>query len=390
MQIHRKIQTKLKEYSNQFRVVTILGPRQAGKTTLCKMTFPKHRYVSLENPEQRVLATSDPKTFLARFPSPVIIDEIQKVPELLSWIQGIVDENPHAKGQFVLTGSHRPLLKQSITQSLAGRTVLLTLLPLSFAELEGEGLCESSDPSDWILRGFLPEIYSAKLDPTPAYRAYTQTYVERDVRQLIQIRDQTAFERFLKLIAGRVGQLLNQNSLASDVGVSPNTINEWISVLEASFIIFRAIPYFKNFGKRLVKAPKLYFNDVGLAAYLLGLSSADQVARDPLYGQLFENLVMADALKNMLNLGEDRPIYFYRDSHGKEIDLLLQMGSKHQPIEIKSSATFNPSLTKTLSWYMKVMKDETENPTLVFAGETGALPSGIHGLNFKELAKLFV
>lgn len=387
MHISRDMKATLLKYSLKFRVVTLLGPRQSGKTTLCQKTFPRHRYVSLENPEIRALAQEDPKTFFNRFSSPLVIDEIQKVPELLSWIQGLVDEKAQAKGQFILTGSHQPLLRQSVAQSLAGRTAILTLLPLTFSEIAKQD--RTSDPAYWIWKGFLPEIYSSQLDPTTTYRAYSQTYVERDVRQLIQVRDQTAFERFLKLIAGRVGQLLNQNSLATDVGVTPNTIAEWLSVLEASFILFRAIPYFKNFGKRLVKAPKIYFTDVGFAAYLLGLASPELVSRDPLYGQLFENLVIVEALKSKLNQGIDGDIYFYRDSHGNEIDLLNSKGSIHQPIEIKSSATYNASLVKGLKRYRKSIGEEAQDPTLIYAGESGELPEGIIGLNYRETGNLF-
>ncbi|MCB0391786.1 MAG: ATP-binding protein [Bdellovibrionales bacterium] len=386
MFIARKIKVKLLELSGQFRIVTLLGPRQAGKTTLCKKVFPNYAYYSLENPEHRSFAQQDPKTFLTKNSQPLIIDEIQKVPELLSWLQGIVDENPEKKGQYILTGSHQPLLRQSVSQSLAGRTAILTLLPLSFEELSKSAKKEVR-PEFWIHKGFLPEIHSEGLNSTDSYRAYTQTYVERDVRQLIQVRDQTTFERFLKLVAGRVGQLLNQNSLASDVGVSPNTINEWLSVLESSFIIFRAIPYHKNFGKRLVKSPKIYFNDIGLATYLLGLTTPEQVSRDPLYGQLFENLVVAEILKKQLNEGHSGQIYFYRDSHGNEIDVLHPRGTKHQPIEIKSSATYNSDLIKGLKKYIKSIGEEATLPTLIYSGDTGPLPQGVNGYNFIDSNK---
>ena len=235
-EIKRTLQEILEQDAKTFRIVTILGPRQAGKTTLAKMTFKNHKYVSLEDPENRELATSDPKTFLRRFHPPAILDEVQRVPELLSYIQGLVDEKPDNKGQFILTGSHQPLLREKIAQSLAGRTSILTLYPLSFNEVLSHDPSIADDSADnWIYRGFMPEIYRAGLNPTRAYQAYAQTYVERDVRQLIQVKEQLTFERFLKLLAGRIGQLVNFDSLASDVGVSPKTIRNWISVLEASF-----------------------------------------------------------------------------------------------------------------------------------------------------------
>ena len=290
------MQERLEEDAKAFRIVTILGPRQAGKTTLAKMTFKNHNYVSLEEPEMRELATSDARTFLRRYHAPVVIDEVQRVPDLLSYIQSQVDEKPDEKGQCVLTGSHQPLLREQIAQSLAGRTSILTLYPLSFREILLHDRSFAEDTTqNWIYRGFMPEIYRADLNPTRFYQAYAQTYVERDVRQLVQVKEQLVFERFLKLLAGRIGQLLNFDSLASDVGVSAKTIRNWISVLEASFIVFRLPPYYKNLGKRPVKTPKIYFTETGLATYLLGIETPEQVERDPLYGNLFENMVVVNS-----------------------------------------------------------------------------------------------
>lgn len=388
IEIPRLLKRQLQADAQQFRVVTLLGPRQAGKTTLTKMAFPDYRYASLEDLENRQLATEDPNTFLKRFSPPVILDEIQRTPHLLSAIQGIVDEHPNKKGQFVLTGSHQPLLREKISQSLAGRTSLLTLYPLSLIEILNHfNHREEERPWEWIYRGFLPEIYRSQLDPTRVYQAYVQTYLERDVRQLIQIKEQIAFERFLKLIAGRVGQLVNFDSLATDVGVSPKTVHEWVSVLEASFILFRLPPYFKNIGKRLVKTPKLYFTDVGLAAYLLGIDSSAQIERDPLYGLLFENLVVMELVKARLNRAKNPDLYFYRDSHGKEVDVLAQVGRKLLPIEIKTSASPASHLLKNLEYFQKAIV-KTEG-FLIHTGRSGPISKEIQGLNFLESALVY-
>jgi uncharacterized protein len=384
-EIKRLLEGPLREDAKSFRVVTVLGPRQAGKTTLTKMAFPKYRYVSLEELDNRELASTDPKTFLRRFPSPAIYDEIQRVPDLLSYIQSIVDDAPDQKGQFILTGSHQPILREKVAQTLAGRTSILTLYPLCIAEIRAHGKkWESNIASEWIYRGFMPEIYRSALNPTRMYQAYTQTYVERDVRQLIQIKEQILFERFLKLTAGRIGQLLNFDSLANDVGVSPKTITEWISVLEASFIIFRLPPYFKNMGKRLVKTPKIYFTDVGLAAYLLGLESPAQVERDPLYGNIFENLVVLELVKSRLNAARNPDLFFYRDSHGKEVDIIRQMEGKLFPIEVKSSATFNSSLIKDLNYFLSSIELAADDGLLIFSGESGPVSQKIQALHFSD------
>ena len=371
-----------------FRMVTILGPRQAGKTTLARSLFKDYRYASLEDPELRRLAVNDPKTFLARFRAPAIFDEIQRVPELLSYLQGIVDEFPDRKGQFILTGSHQPLLREQVAQTLAGRTSILTLLPLSFGEiLDQSPSLAAETASSWIYRGFMPEIYRADLDPTRTYQGYVQTYVERDVRQLLQVKDQLVFERFLRLLAGRIGQLINFDSLASDVGVSAKTIRDWISVLEASFIIMRVAPYFKNFGKRLVKTPKIYFVDVGLACYLLGIESTQQVERDPLYGNLFENMVVMELAKCRAAAGQNANLYFYRDSHGNEVDILTEVARSLIPIEIKTSATFHDGLLRSLHYYQTSVDTTCGDGFLVYSGTTGRLSQTCMGLNFAFASK---
>jgi uncharacterized protein len=387
--IERALQETLEQDAKAFRIVTILGPRQAGKTTLARMTFKDRRYVSLEEPEKRELATCDPKTFLRRFHPPVIIDEVQRVPDLLSYIQVEVDERPDDKGQFILTGSHQPLLRETIAQSLAGRTSILALYPLSFREILRHGRPFQADTaSHWIYRGFMPEIYRADLNPTRFYQAYAQTYVERDVRQLIQVKEQLVFERFLKLLAGRIGQLLNLDSLASDVGVSAGTIRNWISVLEASFIVFRLPPYFRNLGKRLVKTPKIYFTEIGLAAYLLGIESPEQVDRDPLYGNLFENMVMMELVKFRLSQGKNPELYFYRDSHSTEIDVVAEVSRSPVPIEIKSSATFQKHLIKSLEFYHTSIDQACKQSFLIYSGSDGLLTERTQGVHFTRAAEV--
>ncbi len=364
--IQRKIQAELALLAKQYKVVTITGPRQSGKTTLAKMQFPSYNYVNLEEPESRLLAERDAKEFLKRFPAPVIIDEIQRLPMLLSYIQVECDKSTR-KGAFILTGSHQPALKAEISQSLAGRTAILQLLPLSLAELSEAGI--TLDRDDYIFKGFMPQLYEEELDVTRFYRNYYMTYVERDAKQLVNVRNFSAFETFIKLLAGRVGQLVNFSSLANDVGVAAGTISEWLSILEASYIIFRLPPYFENFGKRLTKSPKLYFTEVGLAAYLLELENPGMVARDPLLGGLFENMVVLEALKARYNAGKDANLYFFRDSNGMEIDLLQSAGRILYPMEIKAARTYSKDFTKNIAKFQK-LSDKTGPGSVVYAGDS--------------------
>jgi predicted AAA+ superfamily ATPase len=324
MFIKRHIADELAILIREYPVVTILGPRQAGKTTLAKAALPDFAYSNLEIPEVRHLAQSDPKAYLGQFTGSVIIDEIQRVPELLSYIQAIVDSE-HQNGRFVLTGSHQLRLREAVGQSLAGRTAILNLLPLSISELTGAGI-EFERFEDYAFHGFLPRIYDQSQRPTTAYSNYYQTYVERDVRQLIHLKDVGLFEKLLKLLAGRIGQLIDYGSLANDVGVDAKTIRNWLSILEASFLVFKLPAYFENFGKRIIKAPKYYFTDVGFLCFLLGIRSGDQITRDPLVGSVFENLVVIECLKARYNMGMMSDLYYFRDSKGNEVDLVAQTG----------------------------------------------------------------
>lgn len=384
--IPRTITSELLTQLNEYPVVTVLGPRQAGKTTLVKVALPDYRYVSLENPEARQIATEDPKAFLKKNTGKVIFDEIQRTPHLLSYLQEIVDSNK-LNGQFVLTGSHQLELRAAITQSLAGRTGMLHLLPLSIAELDAAGI-RFDTFEEYIHQGFLPRVYDQKQRAHTAYANYYQTYVERDVRQLIRLKDASLFEKFIKLLAGRVGQIINYQSLSNDVGVDSKTIKQWLSILEASFVVFKLAPYFENFGKRVIKSPKYYFTDTGLLTYLLAIEKADQVARDPLVGNLFENLVVLEALKNRFNQGLTPNLYFFRDSHGLEVDLLHKSGSQLTGIEIKAAATWNRSFKKGLSNFSDKYKPLARS-FVVYSGEEVSFSDGVKAIPYTEIDNIF-
>lgn len=385
--IERDITKELLQQLQEFPVVTILGPRQAGKTTLVKKVLTGYSYVSLEDPETRERALTDPKGFLREYDNKVIFDEVQRVPQLLSYIQGIVDEKNSA-GQYVLTGSHQLELHAAITQSLAGRTGLLTLLPLSISELSAANI-KHKNFAEYIYQGFLPRIYDKKQRPKTAYAAYYRTYVERDVRQIIQLKDSALFEKFLKLIAGRAGQVINFQSLSNDVGVDAKTIKHWLSILEASFIVVRLQPYFENFGKRVIKSPKLYFIDTGLLAYLLDISDSGQIERDPLVGAMFENLVVMEAFKHLYNQGESPNVYFYRDSTGNEVDLIYKRGNQLTAVEIKSASTFSNSYKKGLKRLAET-SNQVSQSFVVYTGKKMQFSDGVEVLNFTETSKLFL
>lgn len=384
--IKRDLESVLQKAACDFPVVTLIGPRQSGKTTLVRAVFPDHTYCNLENPEIRTIAQKDPKSFFSQFPTPLIIDEVQRVPDLLSWIQVLSDESGR-NGEYILTGSHQLRLHEAVAQSLAGRTVMLRLLPFSINELSQISDC-SLCKEDVMLRGFLPRIYDRHQVPADAYRSYFQTYVERDVRQLINLRNLNQFEHFMKLLAGRVGQLLNLSNLANEVGVSSTTLQEWISILEASFVIYRLFPYYRNFGKRLVKTPKLYFVETGLAAWLLGIETPEQMLRDPLHGGLFENMVVMDALKTRLNAGREPSLYFWRDSKGHEADLVLEQQRRLIPVEIKSSMTWHDDFAKNIHWMQKHLPD-IEHGHILYAGTLFPEKETYSVHSFKNIADIF-
>ncbi len=384
--IHRAITSELLTLTREYPVVTILGPRQAGKTTLAQIGLPDYAYSNLESPEVRELAQSDPKAYLRQFPSKTIIDEIQRVPELLSYIQVIVDEEKE-NGRFVITGSHQLQLREAVSQSLAGRTAILNLLPLSIAELASANV-RFDTFAEYAFQGFLPRIYDQSLRPTTAYSNYYRTYVERDVRQLVNLKDATLFEKLLKLLAGRAGQLCDYSSLANDVGVDAKTVGNWISILEASFLLFRLPPYFENFGKRAIKSPKIYFTDVGLLCFLLGIREPDQVSRDPLVGAIFENLVVVECLKARYNKGQIADLYFFRDSNGNEVDLVWKEGSVLAAAEIKSSTTFSTSLLTGLRRFRKIVPAFARS-YLIYSGNPQELSDGTNVRHFTQVESLF-
>ena len=359
-----------------------MGPRQSGKTTLVRETFPDYDYVNLENPDLRRQATEDGASFLQSHSGKLIVDEVQYVPELLSRIQVIVDERPREKGRFVITGSHQPKLREGVSQSLAGRVGILTLLPLSIEEIKAEGL--SVDRDELLFRGFMPRVWAEDLSPFDCYENYLATYVERDVNLLINVQDRRAFEVFLRVLAGRVGQLLNCNSISADIGVSVPTIKRWVSVLEASYIVQILPAYYGNFGKRFVKTPKVYFTDVGLLAHLLGIRDASQVSRDPLFGGIFENMVVMEAVKSCFNRGEPSDWYFLRDRSGLEVDLVRDRARRLSLFEIKASRAFSSDFAKNLVKAQGMLPDVTDM-NVVYGGEAAAFK----GVSFKNYSEAF-
>lgn len=362
----RTMSKKLKELVQKYPIVTITGPRQSGKTTLCRMVFPEKSYVNLESPDVRQFAREDPRGFLNSYRDGAVFDEIQRVPELLSYLQPIVDDDPEP-GKYIITGSQQFQVREAISQSLAGRTGLLTLLPFDWLEI-GPYLDLTNTPKT-LLYGFYPRLHDMKIKPTQALGDYFDTYVQRDVRQIIQIKNGQLFEKFIRLCAGRVGQLLNLNSLANDTGISHTTAREWISILEASYIIFQLQPWHANISKRLIKTPKLYFWDVGLLSYLLGLETENHVQRDPLIGNLFENMVVAEIMKQYYHNGNRPRCYFYRDSTGNEVDMVLENGNELSLIEIKAGQTIAKQYFKGLNRFRKVMSDRIHSGCVVYGGK---------------------
>jgi len=383
--ISRHLTPVLYSRASDYPVVTITGPRQSGKTTLCKEAFPEKPYSNLERPDIRDFAIHDPSGYLAQFPDGAILDEIQRVPELLSWIQTRVDENRRA-GEFILTGSHHFDLHHRISQSLAGRTALLNLLPLSIKELRDAG--KTTEINRLIHAGGYPRIHADNLEPGVMLRDYFATYVERDLRELVQLRHVREFERFVRLAAGRVGQLLNLQSLASDVGVSSHTAKAWLSLLEASFVVFVLPPWFANIGKRLIKSPKLYFYDVGLAAWLIGITRESHLATHPLRGSLFENLVVLEVFKARINNGLGTNLHFYRDSSGLEIDLLLERGQDIVLAEIKSTQTLKTESFRSLKKTAAVLADRVTERFLVYGGKERQKRSDAEAVSYLDAGEV--
>lgn len=363
--IKRRLEKKLLGWAEQYPVVTVTGPRQSGKTTLCRAVFPDKPYLSLEDLDHRDYARHDPRGFLNEVADGAVLDEVQYVPGLLSYIQTLVDER-RQPGMFILTGSRQFEMMEPVAQSLAGRTAMARLLPFSYGELYGARAPGSVN--EMLYAGFYPRIHDRQLNPTEALSFYTSTYVERDVRQILAVSDLGRFETFLQLCAGRTGQLLNMQSLGGECGVTHNTIKSWLSVLQASGIIQLLRPWHANIGKRLVKSPKLYFLDTGLACFLLGIQSPEHLVAHPLRGELFETFVVSEAIKQHAHAGLDARLWFYRDSNGNEVDLLKECGADLFAWEIKSSMTFSTDFLKGLTVLDK-NADALRTKSLVYCGE---------------------
>ena len=355
--IKRLITSQIDRLKKGFPVIVVTGPRQSGKTTLIKKIFPDYQYFNLENPETLGIVENDPAGFINANTQKIIIDEVQRVPQLLSYIQAVVDEQ-HVMGNFILSGSENLLLSEKINQSLAGRAAYINLLPLSIEELKSHEHVTDKVFTQ-IFTGFYPAIYDKDIKPIDYYDQYIATYVERDLKQISNITNLSLFRKFLALLAGRIGQLVNLSSLANDVGVAVNTVENWISILEASYLVFRLQPYYENYGKRYIKSSKIYFTDTGLACRLLGLTTPAEVSRHYLVGGLFENFIIVELKKYILNHSKSAKLYFYRDSNGNEVDLLIDGGLFQIPVEIKSGATFSKEFLKGLEYWSKLKSNQT-------------------------------
>lgn len=355
----------LRNLSLSFKAIAITGPRQSGKTTLSKSIFPDKPYVTLENPNDRNLALQDPVGFITAFPNGAILDEIQKAPELFSYLQGILDASDE-KGKFILTGSNNFLLLESISQSLAGRVGFLDLLPFSINESERTPQPPTSIEEHLFLGGY-PSVVHDRINPEAWFSSYVRTYVERDVRLVKNITDLNTFQRFVYLCAGRIGQQINLTSLGNDTGVDYKTVQSWLNILQASYIVYTLPPYYKNFNKRLTKSAKLYFYDTGLACYLLGIKNYSELINHGYRGALFENFIIVEMLKNRFNKGQRSNLFYWRDSSGNEIDVLIDQGTTQIPVEIKSAATLNMDFFKGLNYWQK-LTGQTEG-YIVYSGE---------------------
>ena len=365
-----------------FPVVTITGPRQSGKTTLAKNIFAGKQYVTLEDPDTRLRATSDPRSFLRTISDGAVIDEIQRCPELLSYLQGYVDADGRM-GLFILTGSQQFGLVSGITQSLAGRSGFVELLPFSIAELRAANALPD-DLNSFLYHGGYPPLYHRAVTPHDWLSAYVSSYVERDVRQVLAIQDLNTFQRFVRLCAGRSGQLLNLSSLATDCGITHTTAKAWISVLEASYILFLLHPHHANFNKRLIKSPKMYFHDVGLMAWLLGIESAKQIDTHPLRGALFETAMVSELKKTILNHGKSDRLFFWRDSNGNEVDVIIETGDLLLPVEIKSGATINRDFFSGLTKWHALAKERSSEPVLMYGGSDSFTHQGVRVLSWRD------
>ena len=381
--INREARIKLIQLSNSFKAIAVIGPRQAGKTTLVKNTFPDKPYYSLENPDIRNFANDDPRGFLKTMPNGAILDEVQRVPLLFSYLQEILD-NSSEKGIFILTGSNNFLLQENISQTLAGRVAYLNLLPFTSSELKSENLLPETD-EEVLFKGFYPPIYDQNIDPKDWMPNYIKTYIERDVRQIKNVTDLLVFEKFMRVLAGRTGQELNLSSISNEVDVNLKTIQSWIGILENSFIIYLLKPYHQNYNKTIVKRPKVYFYDTGLVCSFLRISNASQLENHPLKGSIFETMVVIELVKKFTNIGIDPPLFYWRDKTGHEIDVVVDYEGKLTPIEIKSGKTINSDFFKHLKYWNNLSKNE--NSLIIYSGNQeqkrsdGTIVTNWHNIN---------
>lgn len=397
--IRRALEAALRRTARQYPVVTLTGPRQSGKTTLVRAAFPRHEYASLEDPDRRAFALEDPRGFLGQFAGPVILDEVQRAPDLFSYVQTRVDEDDRP-GRYILSGSQNFLLLKSVSQSLAGRCAILHLLPFSLSELEGrrplriesigrelpgKRKTPAAGVIDTLFRGFYPRIHDKNLDPQRWLRDYYQTYVERDVREIVNVGDIETFGRFVRLCAGRNGRLLNLTSLANDCGVTHTTARRWVSILEASFLVVLLRPHHRNFSKRLIKTPKLYFLDTGLLCYLLRIRGPDDLRSHASRGGVFESFVLAELLKNSFHRTEEPDLYFWRDSTGHEIDLLIERGRSLTPVEIKSGETVAGDFFAGLHFWRDLVRNPAAPAALIYAGDRSFRRGGVTVYRWSDL-----
>lgn len=387
MFIQRIATPRLKKLRTQFPAIGILGPRQSGKTTLAKSLFSQYKYINLEELDTRLFAQEDPRRFLQSLEKEegVILDEIQRAPSLLSYIQVHIDQW-QKNGFFVLTGSENILLNQHISQTLAGRIALVTLLPLSIEELQ-KASCLPNTVEEALFMGFYPCIYAKKLDSKEWIQSYIQTYIERDVRHLKQISDLSLFQKFLKLCAGRIGQPLDLTSIGNDCGTTAHTVRAWISILEVTYVVFLLQPHYKNFSKRLIKAPKLYFYDTAVACQLLGIHSPQDLTTHYLRGGLFESMILSDLLKQRLNAGLPPNQYFWRDKSGLEVDCLIEEGAKLIPIEIKSGETISPDFFSNLVKWGELAENNASHSYVIYGGKESQKRSQGTVLGWKDLSE---
>ncbi len=383
--IDREIEKEIRILKNEFPIVAILGPRQSGKTTLSQKVFKNYEYVSLEDIDHREFALNDPRGFLARYKSDIIFDEIQRAPELISYLQTHADAQKE-NGKIVITGSHNFLLMEQISQSLAGRVGITKLLPFSVYEIREE----SDNLNELLYKGLYPRIYDQHIRPEVFYKNYISTYVEKDVRQVKKITNLDNFMKLIRILAGRTGQVLNLSAISEECGISHNTVKEWISVLEASFLIYRIQPYHKNYNKRLVKNPKIYFTDTGLVCNLLGIRKRDEIDYHFLKGNIFETFVVNEFIKYNFNFGEKLQLYYWRDNHQKEIDLIIDTGKEHYAAEIKSGKTVQEKYFDRLRYWTKLSGEKSSSMFLIYGGEDNVVRNKMNVVSWKSIKEKII